>query len=103
MSKQVAVYGVSGTPEGYRIKNSEAKRLVRQMFAVWLERNVSIQRLSIREFRPSSAPQPRPVPSLYIPDHMPPAEVPGVRFVLPVTVPSWYPPVDLGLSIAFSG
>lgn len=95
MSRKVAVYGISGTPEGCHMKNSEAKRMVRQMFMVWRERNVSVQRLPIREFRHLSAPQPRPAFSPFIPDHMPPVEIPGVRFVAPVGLISWYP----GLSI----
>lgn len=81
------------------MKNSEAKRLVRQMYAVWLDRNISIQRLSVRDFCPSSAPTSRPIYSPYIPEKMPPVEVPGVRFVPPDGFMSWLPAVDLGLSI----
>lgn len=95
MSRKVAVYGLSGSPEGGHVKNSEAKRLVRQMFAVWLERNVSIQRVSVRQFRPSSAPQLLPPRLPYIPEVLPPIEIPGVRFLPPASLISWYPGLEL--------
>lgn len=98
MAKKIVVYGVSGSLESGELKKTMAACMVRQLYAVWVVENVSIQRLSVREFRPSSAPNPRPIYTPYIPEFMPPVEVPGVHFVPPAGWMTWYPPV-LVLSI----
>lgn len=69
------------------------------MFAVWLDRNVSIQRLSVREFRPNSVAPSRPIYIPYIPEKLPPVEIPGVRFVPPAGLVSWFPPLEFSLSM----
>lgn len=99
MAKKIAVYGVSGSLESGELKKTVAKCMVRQLYACWVVENVSIQRLSVREFRPSSAPQLRPVYTPYIPEILPPVELPGVIFVPPIGLPSWLPYAYLALSI----
>lgn len=100
MAKKIAVYGVSGSLETGGLKKSDARRMVRQLYACWVVENVSIQRLSIRDFRPFSSPHARHTPAAaYIPEKMPPVEVPGVRFIPPVGLVSWFPPAEMAVAL----
>lgn len=100
MAKKIAVYGVSGTPETGDIKKTSAQLLVRRLLACWLVENVSIQRVSIKSVRLPSSPLPILArPSQYIPERLPPVEVPGVYFEPPLGWANWYPALQLELSI----
>lgn len=88
MARKISVIGISGTPENSQIKKVVAQLLVRRMLAVWLVRNVSIQRVSVRAANPLTVERIRIEWKPYIPENMPPREVGGCKFQEP-TDPNW--------------
>lgn len=88
MARKISVIGISGTPENSQIKKVVAQLLVRRMLAVWIIRNVSIQRVSVREANPLAAERIQVEWKPYIPETMPPREVGGCKFQEP-TDPNW--------------
>ena len=81
MSRKIAVEG-----ETAHYKASVARRLVRRGWAIWTKANHTIRRLKERHI-----PEPEPIPITakpYIPEELPPCELPGLRFTLPRGVPS---------------
>jgi hypothetical protein len=86
MSRKIAVQG-----ETVHLKKSIAKLLVRRLLARWVVVNRSIQRVPISELPPGVfARLPRCVSQAkpYIPDKLPPYELPGLKFELPGGIPS---------------
>lgn len=86
MSRKIVV-----TPSNERIKKSAAELKVRRGLAEWIVKNVSIRLIAIREIKPGWMSQKVNLPSKhYIPEHMPPVDLPGLRFVAPKPKP-WQP------------
>lgn len=86
MSRKIVV-----TPSNERIKKSAAELRVRRGLAEWVVKNVSIRLLAIRALpkgwmSQKVAGQSKP----YIPEHMPPVDIPGVKWIPPKPKP-WQP------------
>ena len=82
MARKILVLSVSGHPEREHLKKSVALILVRRLYADWEIPGVSIRRRAIRATRLRSEHGPA-IPSRYIPERMPPVDVPGVHFEEP--------------------
>jgi len=80
MSRKIAVEG-----ETVHYKASVARRLVRRGWACWVIEGAKIRRLLIRATPEPVPPQRHPT---YIPDTLPPYELPGLKFQLPGGIPS---------------
>jgi hypothetical protein len=86
MARKIAVKG-----ESVHIKKSIAKLLVRRLLARWVVVNQLIERVPIHELPPGAlARMPRCfVPAKpYIPEELPPYELPGLKFQLPGGIPT---------------
>ena len=82
MARKISVLHPDGHQD-VQVKKSVAAYLVRNLLAVWIVENVTIQRLSIRELPPEAMTASYPLqPSHYIPEVLPPAEVQNCTFKL---------------------
>lgn len=82
MARKIAVLqGNSEIPKTY-IKKSVAALLVRRLLAVWVIDNLTIRRTAVRDAIPAGR---FTAPRSYIPSKMPWAELPGVKFVDPIS------------------
>jgi hypothetical protein len=86
LARKIAIEG-----ETVHIKKSIAKLLVRRLLAVWVVQNAIIRRVPVTELSPGAlARMPRCAlpPKPYIPDDLPPYELPGLKFQLPKGIPT---------------
>lgn len=93
MARKISVIGISGTPENCQLKKSVAQMLVRRLLAEWVIKNLTIRRLAVRSVSLPTAPAPR-IDVIYIPDILPPAEVPNCYFKPPSPQP-WQLPLGI--------
>lgn len=81
MARKIAVEG-----ERTNYKKSVAELLIRRLLAVWVIEGISIRRLAVREI-PDQAARFTLETKAYIPERMPPREVPNTKFVPPERKP----------------
>jgi hypothetical protein len=80
---------IKGEPQ--RISKNAACCLVRRLLAVWIVRNLEIERVQPQEaIQPSANRQFHPAKP-YIPAQLPPAELPGLRFKMPELTKTLWP------------
>jgi hypothetical protein len=81
----------SDQPSEPHLKKSIAQNLVRRHLAEWVIKNVRIKMRAIREIPVTALKSGRGAYDInnYIPERLPPAELPGVIFVPPAKVPDY--------------
>jgi hypothetical protein len=87
MSRKIDCLHPDGNPSG-QLKRSIAHSLVRRALAVWVVKNVTLQYLAIRETPSNFLSERLPYPSRpYIPEKLPPVDLPGIKFEEPASSP----------------
>ena len=89
MARKIALLEPHGTKPSIYLKKSAAMLLITRLLADWEVRGVSIRRRMTKALPPGFhsqrfIPQPKP----FIPERLPPAELPGIRFIAPLR-PEW--------------
>ena len=93
MSRKIAVLDLhqadSDKPVTY-VKRSVADLLVRRLLAVWVIDKQVIRHVAVRSLREFTSMKFVMPSKPYIPEHMPPVDIPGVKWIPPKPKP-WQP------------